>query len=139
MKISRWAQIVDTHTAGEPTRVVTSGLPRIPGESMIDRRHWLETTGASLRGFLLDEPRGHHDMFGAIITPPANPEADFGVIFLDNNGTLAMCGHGTIGVVTALLSLGQIAHDGGPRDSMVLDTPADPSSSLVRREPVCLG
>jgi len=119
LKLRRFVQIVDTHTAGEPTRVVTGGLPRIPGESMIDRRHWLETAGASLRGFLLDEPRGHHDMFGAIVTPPANTQADFGVIYLDNSGTLAMCGHGTIGVVTALVSLGQVE-----QDEIVLDTPA---------------
>jgi len=119
LRLRRFVQIVDTHTAGEPTRVVTSGLPRIPGESMIDRRRWLETTGANLRGFLLDEPRGHHDMFGAILTPAVSPQADFGVIFLDNNGTLAMCGHGTIGVVTALLSLGQVE-----QDDIKLDTPA---------------
>ena len=119
MTLRRFVQIVDTHTAGEPTRIVTGGLPRIPGETMIDRRHWLDTTGASLRGFLLDEPRGHHDMFGAVVMPPADPRADFGVIFLDNSGTLPMCGHGTIGVVTALAALGQM-----DRDDLVLDTPA---------------
>ena len=119
---------MDTHTAGEPTRVVTGGIPPIPGESMTDRRRWLETTGAYLRGFLLDEPRGHHDMFGAIVTPPMNPKANFGVIFLDNNGTLSMCGHGTIGVVTALVSLGQTEGD-----SMVLDTPAGLVSCHVNR------
>ena len=128
MRLRRFVQIVDTHTAGEPTRVITGGLPPIPGDSMIDRRRWLETTGAPLRGFLLDEPRGHHDMFGAIITPPVNPEADFGVIFLDNNGTLAMCGHGTIGVATALVSLGQTEGD-----SIVLDTPAGLVSCHVNR------
>ena len=119
MRLRRFVQIVDTHTAGEPTRIATGGLPPIPGDSMIDRRRWLETTGAPLRGFLLDEPRGHHDMFGAIITPPVHPESNFGVIFLDNNGTLAMCGHGTIGVVTALITLGQTE-----QDDLVLDTPA---------------
>jgi proline racemase/trans-L-3-hydroxyproline dehydratase len=67
-------------------------------------------------------------MFGAIITPPMNPKADFGVIFLDNNGTLSMCGHGTIGVVTALVSLGQTEDD-----SMVLDTPAGLVSCHVNR------
>jgi len=128
LRLRRFVQIVDTHTAGEPTRVITGGLPPIPGDSMIDRRRWLETTGAPLRGFLLDEPRGHHDMFGAIITPPVNPEADFGVIFLDNNGTLAMCGHGTIGVATALVSLGQTEGD-----SIVLDTPAGLVSCHVNR------
>jgi proline racemase len=119
LKLTRFVQIVDTHTAGEPTRVVTGGFPHIPGETMIDRRHWIDTSGAGLRGFLVDEPRGHHDMFGAVITAPANEEADFGVIFLNNNGTLPMCGHGTIGVVTALVSLGQIEGD-----RIVLDTPS---------------
>ena len=119
MKVRRLVQVVDTHTAGEPTRVVLGGLPTVPGETMSERRTWFERHSDDLRCFLLREPRGHNDMFGAIVTLPTKPEADFGVIFLDNGGTLGMCGHGVIGVVTALASLGQIK-----KETVLLDTPS---------------
>lgn len=119
MKLRRFVQVVDTHTAGEPTRVVLSGLPPIPGGTMEERRRWLAENADGFRKFLLREPRGHADMFGAIITPPCSPEADLGVIFLDNGGYLRMCGHGTIGVVTALAASGWTE-----KGTLALDTPA---------------
>jgi len=106
VKLRRLIQVVDTHTAGEPTRVVTGGLPPIPGETMEEKRRWLAEHADGLRRFLLYEPRGHADMFGAILTPPTNPETHFGLVFLDCGGYLSMCGHGTIGAVTALAALG---------------------------------
>ena len=115
----RFVQVVDTHTAGEPTRVVLAGVPPIPGRTMEERCRWLAENADDFRQFLLREPRGHADMFGAIITPPCSPGADFGVIFLDNGGYLRMCGHGAIGVITALASLGWI--DG---EETTLDTPS---------------
>jgi len=123
MKILRSIQVVDTHTVGEPTRVVLSGLPHIPGETMEQRRCWLAENSDDLRQFLLQEPRGHNNMFGAIVTPPIRAEADYGVIFCDGKGYLGMCGHGTIGTVTALASLGWTQ-----KEDVVLDTP----SGLVR-------
>jgi proline racemase/trans-L-3-hydroxyproline dehydratase len=90
---------------------------------MEERRRWLAQHADGFRQFLLREPRGHDEMFGAIVTPPLSPEADFGVIFLDNGGYLGMCGHGTIGAVTALAVLGWIQ-----REEVVVDTP----SGLVR-------
>ncbi len=119
MKIRRFVHVVDTHTAGEPTRVVLDGLPPIPGKTMSERRAWFEKHGKDLRGFLLEEPRGHANMFGAIVTPPADSRADFGLIFFDNSGTLSMCGHGTIGAVTALAELGRIH-----KKEVLLDTPS---------------
>lgn len=119
MRLRRFVQVVDTHTAGEPTRVVLAGIPPIPGRTMEERRRWLAENADDFRRFLLREPRGHADMFGAIVTPPCSPGADFGVIFLDNGGYLGMCGHGTIGVVTALASLGWIEGD-----VVTLDTPS---------------
>lgn len=123
MGFRRFVQVVDTHTAGEPTRVVLSGFPPIPGKTMEDRRCWLAQNADDFRKFLLQEPRGHADMFGALVTPPSSPEADFGVIFLDNGGYLHMCGHGAIGVATALAALGWTS-----KEEIVLDTP----SGLVR-------
>jgi len=123
MKVLRSIQVVDTHTVGEPTRVVLSGLAPIPGETMEERRCWLAENADDLRQFLLQEPRGHSDMFGAIVTPPILARADYGIIFCDCEGYLGMCGHGTIGAVTALASLGWTKED-----NVVLDTP----SGLVR-------
>jgi len=119
MKIRRFVHVVDTHTAGEPTRVVIDGLPFIQGKTMAERRAWFEKNGKDLRGFLVQEPRGHANMFGAIVTPPADSRADFGLIFLDNSGTLSMCGHGTIGAVTALAELGRIH-----KEEVLVDTPS---------------
>lgn len=129
MRFRRWVQVVDTHTAGEPTRVVVAGMPPLPGKTMEERRRWLAHYADGFRQFLLQEPRGHADMFGAIITSACSPEADFGVIFLDNGGYLRMCGHGTIGVVTALVALGWI-----DKDELVLDTPAGLISCRIHRE-----
>lgn len=119
MKIRRFVHVVDTHTVGEPTRVVLDGLPFIQGKTMAERRAWFEKHGKDLRGFLVQEPRGHANMFGAIVTPPADSRADFGLIFFDNSGTLSMCGHGTIGAVTALAELGRIH-----KEEVLLDTPS---------------
>jgi len=119
MRFERTVQVVDTHTAGEPTRVVLDGLPPIPGTTMAQRRAYLDAHGDPWRGFLLREPRGHPDLFGAIVTPPADPRAQVGLLFIDNGGTLGMCGHGTMGALTALASLGRI-RDG----EVVVDTPS---------------
>lgn len=119
MRIERTVQVIDTHTAGEPTRVVLDGLPPIPGDTMVERRAYLDAHGEPWRGFLLREPRGHPDLFGAIVTPPADPRAQVGLLFIDNGGTLGMCGHGTIGAVTALWTLGRLSGE-----EVVVDTPS---------------
>lgn len=119
MKLSRFITVVDSHTAGEPTRVVIGGIPHVPGESMRQKKDWLGQNQDHLRTFLMHEPRGHQDMFGAIITAPTSPDTDVGVIFMDNAGYLDMCVHGSIGTVTVLLELGMA--DSG---KLVLDTPA---------------
>jgi proline racemase/trans-L-3-hydroxyproline dehydratase len=119
MKVRRFLQVVDTHTAGEPTRVVLGGFPHIPGETMEQRRSWLAKNADDFRMFLLQEPRGHDDMFGAIVTPPTSPAVDLGLIFLDGGGYLGMCGHGTIGAMTALASLGWTT-----KEELFVDTPS---------------
>lgn len=131
MKVSRLVQVVDTHTAGEPTRIVTGGLFSIPGETMEEKRRWLAEHADGLRRFLLYEPRGHADMFGAILTPPTNPETRFGLVFLDCGGYLTMCGHGTIGAVTALAALGWLDEE---EEEVLLDTPAGSVRCRVHRE-----
>ncbi len=100
---------IDTHTEGEPTRIVLSGLPPIRGTTMADKWVYVRENMDHLRRALMHEPRGHRDMFGAILTSPCMPEADFGLLYMDSGGFLTMCGHGTIGLIATLQYLGRIA------------------------------
>jgi len=115
----RTVPFVDTHTAGEPTRVALGGFPTPLGDTMELRRQWLERQADGIRRLVLREPRGHRDMFGALIGEPIDSSCDVGVFFLESGGFLSMCVHGTIGVVTALLATGRCV---GPE--VALDTPA---------------
>lgn len=114
---------VDTHTAGEPTRIITAGLPLLPGQTMAEKRNHLRAEYDYIRSALMLEPRGHKDMFGAFLMAPTRPEADLGVIFMDNAGYLSMCGHGSIGVAVVALETGLIPRQ-EPETPLVLDTPA---------------
>lgn len=118
---------IDSHTQGEPTRIVTGGLPFIPGKNMQDKKAWMAQYQDHIRKMLMWEPRGHRDMFGAIITQPTLEDADAGVLFMDCDGYLDMCGHGSIGTVTVLMETGIIKHASpgkGNQKKVVLDTPA---------------
>jgi len=101
-------RVVDSHTEGMPTRVVTGGAPTLPGEDMLARRAAFEADHDHLRTFLMFEPRGHAAMSGAILQPPTRPDADVAVLFIEVSGCLAMCGHGTIGVATVLVEEGMV-------------------------------
>ena len=114
---------VDTHTEGEPTRIIVSGLPDIKGKNMIEKKRYFQNNLDFLRTSLMNEPRGHEDMFGAVITEPANNETDIGVIFIEGGGYLDMCGHGTIGVVTTVVETGLIKAK-LPFIEVNIDTPA---------------
>lgn len=125
IKSTNTVTTVDTHTQGEPTRIVTSGMGFIPESSMMKKKQWIAAHRDQLRQMLMWEPRGHQDMFGAVITEPCNPEAHAGVIFMDGGGYLDMCGHGSMGVVTALLETGTIKVNLEQNEaSVLLDTPA---------------
>jgi len=124
---TRLITAIDSHTAGECTRLVTSGLSLIPGDTMADKLAHAEENLPWVPGFLLLEPRGHKDMFGAILTPPCSPEADAGVLFMDNQGYEPMCGHAIIGTATTLLETGMSSMD-ETETLVTLDTP----SGLVR-------
>jgi proline racemase len=116
---------VDSHTAGEPTRLVVGGLPTLPGESINDKRLFVQENLDHVRLLLTQEPRGHRDMFGAIATPPVSPEGDFGLIFMDAKRYPYMCGHGTIGAVSTFIEMGWLPVDEGKREKLiVVDTPS---------------
>ncbi|SFB85144.1 proline racemase [Halobiforma haloterrestris] len=115
-------ETIDTHTAGEPTRILTDGIDRarIRGGDVGEQRDRFATHYDWLRELLMCEPRGHADMFGAVPTLPNAPEADLGLFFMDGQGYLDMCGHGTMGAVTALIETGRLE----PADRIVVETPA---------------
>jgi proline racemase len=114
---------LDMHAAGEPLRIVIGGYPELPGATMLERRRYARERHDDLRRALMWEPRGHADMYGCVLTPPVSPEADFGVLFLHNEGYSTMCGHGVIALVTALVETGAFPSR-APTTPVNLDTPA---------------
>jgi proline racemase len=114
---------LDVHAAGEPLRIVTNGMPDLPGATILERRRSMQEHYDHIRKALMWEPRGHHEMYGCVLTSPVTPEADLGVLFMHNEGYSTMCGHGTIGLVTALLETGAIPSK-GQHTPVNLDTPA---------------
>lgn len=123
MRFSRYLSAVDSHTEGMPTRVITGGVGVIPGSSMAERREYFIEHLDDLRLFLMNEPRGHAAMSGAILQPPTRPDADWGVLYIEVSGLLPMCGHGTIGVATVLVETGMVTVT-EPVTTVRLDTPA---------------
>ena len=123
MKLLNSIFIVDSHTAGMPTRIAVGGLPKIEGDSVVQKREYLKSKMDYIRTFLCNEPRGHLGMDGAILTEPGNKDADFGVIFIGNLSYPDMCGHATIGVTTVLIETGMVPWE-EPSTELVLETPA---------------
>ena len=123
MRLTRLVTAVDSHTEGMPTRVVTGGVPALPGATMLERKLRFEAEGDDLRLMLMREPRGHGAMSGAILQPPLREDADWGVLFIEVSGLLPMCGHGTIGVATVLVETGMVEVT-EPVTTICLDTPA---------------
>ncbi|PEI86184.1 proline racemase [Bacillus pseudomycoides] len=123
MRSQRVFTTIDTHTGGNPTRTLISGLPKLVGEKMAEKMLHMKKEYDWIRKLLMNEPRGHDVMSGALLTDPCHPEADIGVIYIETGGYLPMCGHDTIGVCTALVESGLIpVYE--PITSLKLDTPA---------------
>jgi proline racemase len=123
MIIAKHIVAIDSHTAGEPTRIVVSGIGKVPGASIADKRQYLQEHMDHYRTMLMHEPRGHRDMFGAILFEPIDPAADFGIVFMDGGYYLNMCGHGTIGAVTTIVEMGYVPVR-EPVTNVVLETSA---------------
>ncbi|MGV2831640.1 proline racemase family protein [Myxosarcina sp. GI1(2024)] len=122
-KFTHIISAIDAHTAGEPTRIILSGLPPILGSTMAEKKQYTSENLDYLRTLLMQEPRGHRDMFGAIITPPTSALAQLGVLFMDNAGYIDMYGSGIIAIATALIKIGTISPK-EPETVIVFDTPA---------------
>jgi proline racemase len=113
---------IDAHAAGEPLRLIVDGMPRPSGKTMLEKREWMRRRADHLRRALMLEPRGHTDMYGAILTEPVTPGAHAGVLFMHNEGYSTMCGHGVIAVTTIALERGLLFDREG--SELVFDTPA---------------
>ena len=114
---------IDAHAAGEPLRIITGGLPALQGNTILERRRYMQKHLDHIRRALMWEPRGHRDMYGCVLTEPVTPEADLGVLFIHNEGYSTMCGHGVIALVTTLMETGALPAK-GQQTRVNLDTPA---------------
>ena len=100
--------VIDSHTAGEPTRLVLAGGPDLGNGSLADRARVFRDRFDAYRSAIVNEPRGSDVMVGALLCPPQRADCQLGVIFFNNVGLLGMCGHGTIGVIASLAHAGQL-------------------------------
>ena len=127
-------QTIDAHTAGEPLRLIVAGFPHVEGKTVLEQREFVRENYDDLRRALMLEPRGHADMYGALLTPAEHPGSHSGVLFMHNEGFSTMCGHGVIAVATIaverrLIDLPRQA-DGTVR--LLLDSPAGPIEAIAR-------
>lgn len=129
----RWLRIIalEVHSEGEPLRVVTGGAPPLHGDSMMAQYRYAAKHLDYLRTALVNEPRGHTNMVGCILTPPLNAAADMGAIFMDNGGFSAGSGHGIIGLVTVAVETGMVQRK-EPETVVHVDTPEGLVSASAR-------
>lgn len=116
-------ETIESHTGGEPLRIIVDGLPDLKGETILERRRQMQDEYDDLRTALMWEPRGHADMYGAILTEPVTDEADVGILFTTNKGYSSMCGHGIIALGTALVETKMLTSS-PPKEVIAFDTPA---------------
>ena len=109
-----WQKIetIDLHTGGEPLRVYTNGLPEVKGKTILEKRKYFRDNLDAIRTGTMWEPRGHADMYGAVVTEPVNEGSDFGTFFLHNEGYSTMCGHAIIALVKLMHDTGALVKSG---------------------------
>jgi proline racemase len=122
---SSWKTVrtIEAHTGGEPLRIILDGFPEPEGKTILEKRRWVKENYDYLRRGLMWEPRGHADMYGAIITEACSPDGDCGVLFTHNEGYSSMCGHGIIAMTKVLLETGQLPR-GDENQIIRIDAPA---------------
>ena len=120
-------QTIEAHTGGEPLRIITHGYPELKGKTLLEKRHDAYKNHDNIRTAIMWEPRGHADMYGAIIVEPDTPGADFGVIFIHNEGYSTGCGHAVIALTKVFVETNLIFKD-GPEIEVKIDVP----SGLIR-------
>jgi proline racemase len=118
--------VTDYHTAGEPFRIVTAGQPEIPGSTVLERREFAQSSAdvERVRRLLVNEPRGHADMYGGFLVPPDDDGADFGVLFWHKDGYSTACGHGTIALGAWAVTTGRVPAAPDGDTDVVIDVPS---------------
>ncbi|MGO7761366.1 proline racemase family protein [Rhizobium ruizarguesonis] len=128
--MERQISTIEMHTGGEPFRIITTGLPVLPGATIVARRQFLLEKYDHIRRALTLEPRGHADMYLGILTPPVSPDGHFGVIFAHNEGYSDHCGHGVIALSSAAVLLGWVERT-CPETRVVIDAPCGRIEAFV--------
>lgn len=131
-----WLKIktIDLHTGGEPLRVYTNGLPEIKGSTILEKRRYFRNNYDYIRTGTMFEPRGHADMYGAIITEPTTDDADFGTFFLHNEGYSTMCGHAIIALTKMVLDTGMIKKEGNEPELIINAPPGKIFAKAFRKD-----
>jgi proline racemase len=122
---------VDYHAGGEPFRIVTGGVADIPGATILEKRRWAAEHLDHVRRLLVNEPRGHADMYGCFVVEPDDGGADVGVLFFHNEGYSTACGHGTIALVTWALESGRLPMT-DPETEVSVDVPSGRLACVAR-------
>jgi proline racemase len=125
---------VDYHAGGEPFRIVTEGVRPLEGRTVLERRRFAREALDRVRRLIIDEPRGHADMYGCFVTEPNDDGADLGVVFFHNEGYSTACGHGTIALVTWAIESGLIPIR-LPDATVTVDVPSGRLACVARMEP----
>lgn len=130
---AHWLKLstIDLHAGGEPLRVIISGFPKLKGSNVLEYRNDVKDNYDYLRKALMLEPRGHADMYGCILLPPNDEVADFGILFLHNEGYSTMCGHAVIAISTLAVEMKWVEVR-EPETALKIDAPCGRISSFVR-------
>lgn len=132
---SHWSRVsvMDMHTGGEPLRILIDGYPKVPGKTILEKRNFFRDHHDHIRKGTMWEPRGHADMYGAVITEPCSANSDFGTFFLHNEGYSTMCGHAIIALTKFVLET-KLIRKRGDRPQLVIDAPPGQIISTGFRE-----
>lgn len=130
-----WLKIktIEMHTGGEPLRVIVKGFPELKGNSVLEYRNFAKKNYDHLRRALMHEPRGHADMYGCLLVPPNDETADFGILFLHNEGYSTMCGHAIIAITKLAVEMGWVERK-APETVIKIDAPCGRITAFAKLE-----
>ena len=132
MQNTHFIDVIYTHTEGEPTCIIHSGIPFPPNLDILEKRNFLQTNYDYVRTSLMREPRGHQDMFGVFLTPPHEVDADAGMLWIDGERFVEMCGHGTIALSMVLVSHRLVRNIDYPISTIRYETPVGRVTAEVK-------